>query len=194
MTRILFVLFLLIPSLANATTWYVRPANDGNGTTFTYGSNNGTSSANAFNGFPAITGIAAGDTVCLPGGDEPFFEQLVTGTAGTNGNPITYSGCGATQAVIWSAQGLSGNRSFDVTPAVITTAPYAWVTVSSGFYKKRIDTRTVMLWEDATWLQPVDLSGAASEAATCGNADKLVARNTKLLSRYAMRRPLPSTM
>ena len=149
--------------MALAATWYVRPANDGNGTTFTYGAQDGTTSATAFPGFAAIAGIAAGDTVCLPGGDEPFFEQLNTGTAGTANAPVTYEGCGATQAVIWSAQGLSGNRSFNSSSAVITTAPYAWETVATDIYKKRIDVRPRMLWEDSTWLQPVDIN-AASEA------------------------------
>ena len=164
--RWLICLFLLIPMLADAaTTWYVRPATDGNGTTFTYGSNNGTSSANAFNGFAAIAGIAAGDTVCLPGGDEPFFERLDTGTAGTDQHPVTYVGCGATKAVIWYAQGLSGNRSFDSSRVLINTAPYAWSTVGTDTYRKRIDVRPRMLWEGSTWLTPQDCNASTEAAA-----------------------------
>jgi len=145
------------------STWYVRPADDGNGTDFTYGASDGTNAANAFDGFADIAGIAAGDRVCLPGGDEPFFERLDVGTAGTAGHPITYAGCGTTQAVIWSAQGLSGDRSFDSSRVLITGVTYEWATVAADIYRKKIDVRPLMLWEDSTWLQPVDIN-ALSEA------------------------------
>jgi len=145
------------------TTWYVRPADDGNGTDFTYGASDGTSPANAFDGFADIAGLAPGDKVCLPGGDEPFFERLDVGTAGTKGLPITYAGCGTTQAVIWSAQGLSGDRSFNSSRVAVNGADYEWAMVATDIYRKRIDVRALMLWEDSTWLQPVDIN-AASEA------------------------------
>ena len=156
-------LFFGQASQASAATWYVRPDNDGNGTDLNYGSEDGTSLSNAFDGFADISGIAAGDTVCLPGGDEPFFERLDTGTAGTLGNPVTYKGCGSTQALIWSAQGLSGNRSFDVNRVATSTAAYVWDTVATDIYRKKIDVRPRMLWENDTWLQPIDIN-AASEA------------------------------
>ena len=144
-------------------TWYVRPADDGNGTDFTYGTSDGTSPANAFDGFADIAGIAPGDTVCLPGGDEPFFERLDIGTAGRAGFPITYAGCGTTPAVIWSAQGLSGDRSFNCNRAATKGATYEWATVATDIYRKKIDVRPLMLWEDNTWLQPVNIN-ALSEA------------------------------
>jgi hypothetical protein len=146
------------------TLWYVRPADDGNGRDFTYGTSDGTSPANAFDGFADIAGLAPGDKVCLPGGDEPFFERLDVGTAGTAGLPITYAGCGTTPAVIWSAQGLSGNRSFDSSRSLTTGVDYEWETVATDIYRKRIDVRPLMLWEDSTWLQPVDIN-ALPEAA-----------------------------
>jgi hypothetical protein len=139
------------------TTWYVRPADDGNGTDFTYGASDGTSPENAFDGFADIAGLAPGDTVCLPGGDEPFFERLDVTTAGRAGFPITYAGCGTTPAVIWSAQGLTGNRSFNCHRAVTTGVAYGWATVGADTYRKRIDVRPLVLWEDNTWLQPVDI-------------------------------------
>lgn len=149
---------------AEASTWYVRPASDGNGgPTLTYGTGDGSSSANAFSGFAAITGVAAGDTVCLPGSDEPFFERLDTGTAGTAGLRVTYAGCGSTKALIWSAQGLSGERSFNASRAAVSSAAYAWAEVAPGIYRKRIDVRPRMLWQDDTWLQPVDIN-STSEA------------------------------
>jgi hypothetical protein len=146
------------------STWYVRPADDGNGTDFTYGASDGTNAANAFDGFADIAGIAAGDRVCLPGGDEPFFERLAVGTAGTAGLPITYAGCGTTQAVIWSAQGLSGDRSFNSSRIAVNGVIYEWATVAADIYRKKIDVRPLMLWEDSTWLQPVDIN-ALPEAA-----------------------------
>lgn len=170
MTRFLAWVLLIVvaPSWAYAATWYVRPATDGNGTDLNYGDEDGTSSANAFDGFADITGLTAGDTVCLPGSDEPFFEQLNTGTAGTASARITYKGCGTDHALIWSAQGLSGTRSFNSSRAAVTGAAYAWsADLGSGIYKKRIDVRPRQLWEDATWLQPVDID-AASEATVLG--------------------------
>ena len=149
--------------MAWATTYYVRPADDGNGNALTYGTGTGLSSANAWAGFSAITGLAAGDTVCLPGGNEIFYDRLVTGTNGTLALPVTYKGCGATQAVIWHATELTGNRSFDSARAAVSSATYAWSTVSTDLYKKRIDVRPLMLWENTTWLQPVNID-AASEA------------------------------
>lgn len=166
MTRLLLVLLLAlsVPVGAwGATTYYVRPADDGNGTTFTYGASDGSNAANAFEGFADIAGLSAGDTVCLPGSDEPFFERLDTGTVGTIAAPVTYVGCGSTPALIWYAQGLSGNRSFDSSRVLINTAPYAWATAGTDIYKKRIDVRPRMLWEGSTWLTPIDCD-AASEA------------------------------
>lgn len=150
--RWLVFMLLLLPSLAQATTWYVRPADDGNGTDLTYGASDGTSSATAFDGFADIAGLAAGDIVCLPGSEEPFFEPLNTGTAG-----VTYRGCGTTMALIWSAQGLSGDRSFNGSLAAVNGASYAWTAMGSDIYKKKIDAIARMLWEDSTWLQPLVL-------------------------------------
>ncbi len=171
--RWLLLLALFIPVMADATMTcptgatckYVRPANDGNGTTFTYGSSNGTSEANAFEGFADMSGITAGDTICMPGSDEPFFERLDTGTAGTSGAQVTYRGCSTTKAVIWYAQGLSGNRSFDSSRVLINTATYAWTTVGTDTYRKRIDVRPRMLWEGSTWLTPQDCNASTEAAA-----------------------------
>ena len=161
MKKLLLLIFLSvsIPSWASATTWYVRPDTDGNGTDLNYGAEDGTSLANAFDGFASITGLAAGDTVCLPGGDEPFMhgEELTMDTSGTATAPITYMGCGSTPAIIWNATELSGNRSYDSAPAIVTSAAYAWVSDGNNIYHKRIDTLVRHLWEDSTWLQPIDI-------------------------------------
>lgn len=169
MTRILIMVWLVLSfqPWADAATWYVRPSTDGNGTALTYGASDGTSSANAFAGFADIAGIAAGDTVCLPGSDQPFFERLVTATSGSVGLPVTYAGCDDTPALLWHAQAITGNRSFNSSRAAVSSAAYAWSTVSTDLYKKRIDVRPLMLWEDATWLQPVDID-QASEATIIG--------------------------
>lgn len=148
--RWLAFMLLLLPSLAQAATWYVRPADDGNGTDLTYGAADGTTNATAFDGFASMAGLAAGDTVCLPGSDEPFFEPLNTATVG-----VTFKGCGATNALIWSAQGLSGNRSFNSSLAAVSSATYAWSSMGSDIYKKRIDVVARMLWEESTWLTPI---------------------------------------
>lgn len=162
------VLVAILPVWGWPATWYVRPDTDGNGTDLNYGAEDGTSYATAFDGFADIAGIVAGDTVCLPGSDEPFFEQLNTGTAGTHAARVTYAGCGSDHALIWSAQGLSGTRSFNSSRAAVTGAAYAWsADLGQGVYKKRIDVRPKQLWEDRTWLQPVNIN-AASEATVLG--------------------------
>lgn len=156
----LIVALVLIPQLVFGATWYVRPADDGNGTDLTYGAADGTTYATAFDGFASIAGLSAGDTVCLPGSDEPLFERLVASTAG-----VTYRGCGTTSAKLWSTQGLSGNRSFNSSRVLVNTAPYAWSLTAAGLWKKRIDVRAQMLWEDTTWLQPVDIDVLTEAAA-----------------------------
>lgn len=162
---VILVLLAVLPSWADAATWYVRPATDGNGTDLNYGDEDGTSSANAFDGFADITGLTAGDTVCLPGSDEPFFERLNTGTVGTASAYVTYKGCGEDHALIWSAQGLSGTRSFNSSRAAVTGAAYAWsADLGQGVYRKRIDVRPRQLWEDTTWLQPVNINALSEEA------------------------------
>ena len=68
----------------SVTCWYVRP-NGG-----TYGSENGTSWANAYDGFSDINWAAdvdAGDVVCVAGGT--YTQNLSIGDSGTSGNPIT---------------------------------------------------------------------------------------------------------
>lgn len=152
---------------AGPMTWYVRPANDGQGHDFTYGNGQGTSPADAWAGFERINALIPGDTVCLPGQEEPFFERLVTETAGYAGAPVTYLGCGETPALIWSAQGLPGDRSFTRRWAPIQGAAYQWEQIETGLFSKRIDVRPLILWEDAIWLQPVGIN-TASEAEIQG--------------------------
>lgn len=156
----LLIICVLVPTFTDAATWHVRPADDGNGTDLKYGAADGTSYASAFDGFASIAGIAAGDTVCLPGSDEPFFERLDAGTVG-----VIYKGCRATHAKLWSAQGLSGNRSFNASRVLVDTAAYAWSRTAAGLWKKRIDIRPHMLWEDTTWLEPVDIDALSEEEA-----------------------------
>jgi hypothetical protein len=76
---VLLLLCLLMPTLAEATTWYVRPAGG------TYGAENGTSYANAFDGFADIVwsggGIVAGDTLFVCGAHS---EKLAAGISGTS--------------------------------------------------------------------------------------------------------------
>ena len=158
-----FALVVMLAQIAESATWYVRPATDGNGTDLNYGDEDGSSSANAFDGFADMSGLSSGDTVCLPGSDEPFFDRLNTATAG-----VTYAGCEDTPAILWSAQGLSGNRSFNSSRAAVDTADYAWVSDGASLYHKRIDVRAQMLWEDETWLQPVDIDAGGETGLTAG--------------------------
>jgi hypothetical protein len=158
------MLLVVVPDWAFATTWYVRPDTDGIND-LNYGTEDGTSYANAFDGFADITGLAAGDTVCLPGGDEPFYgESLDTATSGTQSQPITYENCGTTRSLLWQSSNLTGDRSYNSSRVLVTgNAAYAWVSMGNDIYKKRIDFRPRVLWEDATWLEPMDID-AASEA------------------------------
>ncbi len=70
-----------------ATTWYVRP-NGGS-----YGSENGTSYANAWDGFNNIVwgtgGVQAGDTLYICG---THYEKMLVGASGTSGSLITIRG------------------------------------------------------------------------------------------------------
>lgn len=160
MKHFLSTIFLLtlLTDFSWGATWYVRPSTDGNGNSLTYGLGDGTSNANAFSGFAAITGLAPGDTVCLPDASETFFERLDTTTAGTLSSPITYKSCGIGRARIWSAQELSANRSFDATRTAVSGSQYTWINIQgTTIWKKLIGVRLRMLWENNTWLQPVNV-------------------------------------
>ena len=165
MLRLLSVLILLLctlPDWALATTYYYRPGFTSNRTPLTYGTGDGLSWANARAGFAGINAgtitFAPGDIICLPANDEPFYgEQLnyqKNAVSGTAGHPITFKGCGVTKALMWSASDLTGDRSYTSTKTPINGAAYEWVTVAPNIYRKRIDFRPRVLWEDTTWLEP----------------------------------------
>ncbi len=82
---------MLLPATAFAATWYVRPAT----TTATYGTEDGTSYANAWNGFSNIKqgtgGVMPGDTLFLDG-SATYDENLTWNTSGSSGSPITIDG------------------------------------------------------------------------------------------------------
>ena len=92
--RGLFLCLIFGSSLA--TDFYVRPLGG------TYGAENGTSYAAAFDGFVDISGVAAGDTVYICGthnaednvcADSGSVHSILCTTAsGTAGNPIVYDG------------------------------------------------------------------------------------------------------
>ncbi len=157
-----------------ASCKYVRPARDWNEVDLNYGTEDGSTEATAFDGFSAITGLVAGDTVCLPGSDEPFtageaagdfFDTNVDGTASA---PITYVGCGTDPALIFWSSNLTGDRSYDASRLLVTgDATYEWESMGNDFYKKKIGVRALVLWEDNTYLVPV-ASGTDSEATIMG--------------------------
>ena len=75
--RVLAFLLLLACSPAWGTTWYVNSsaASGGNGT-----------SGTPWNAFSGITGLTAGDTICISG----TFDETLTLVTGTSGNLMTY--------------------------------------------------------------------------------------------------------
>ena len=106
----IFILFLLclfiLPSLASATDWYVRPAG-GN-----YGTENGSSYANAWDGMENIgwNQVQAGDTLYIcgthlvneSGGITETKHDILINTSGSMGNPVTISGdCAGDEGVVW---------------------------------------------------------------------------------------------
>ncbi len=149
-----------------ASCKYVRPSADALEVDLNYGTEDGSSEANAFDGPAAITGLVPGDTVCFPGSDEPFTagELLDAATVGTAAARITYVGCGSDKALFWPTSILTGNRSYDASRVLVTTDDtYAWVSLGNDIYKKKIGVRANQLWEDSTWLQGYH-SGTTSEA------------------------------
>jgi hypothetical protein len=60
--------------------------------------------------------------------------------------------------LIWNAQELTGNRSYNASRVEVNTPTYAWVSDGNAIYHKRIDVRAKRLWENDTWLNPVDIN------------------------------------
>ncbi|MCF6175002.1 MAG: hypothetical protein L3J71_04505 [Victivallaceae bacterium] len=88
MKAMLFTLvILMVNSTLTAATWYVRPSGG------TYGSEDGTSYVDAWDGFGNIiwgtNGVMAGDTLYICGIHD---ESLLIGAAGSYGSPITIRG------------------------------------------------------------------------------------------------------
>jgi hypothetical protein len=73
--KLLILVLMLLPSLANAATYYVRPLGG------SYGTEDGTSYANAFDGFADISGLAAGDTLYVCGAHSEAFTTPISGTS-----------------------------------------------------------------------------------------------------------------
>jgi hypothetical protein len=100
MQRLATILVLMLAAgSAQAATWYVRPLSQGE-----YGAEDGTSYANAYDGFSDITwgegGVVAGDTLYIcgehryatSGADFTTVTELKVGAAGAAGNYITIRG------------------------------------------------------------------------------------------------------
>lgn len=89
------ILFLLLTLPAFGATYYVRPAGG------TYGAEDGSSWANAFDGFSDVAWggganqVGAGDTLYVGAGT--YTQKLTPGASGTAGNPITIRAAQETQ-------------------------------------------------------------------------------------------------
>lgn len=89
----------LFAAQVQATKFYVRPAGG------TYGTEDGTSYANAFDGLVSVAGYAAGDTICASGA---FVQETITiQTSGTATAYITFrSDCPGIPIAVYDGQSI----------------------------------------------------------------------------------------
>lgn len=114
---------VLVAAPTWARDWHVRPSGGD------YGSEDGTSKENAWDGFSNIVwgagGDQAGDALYLYDDDGDYRKQLTIGASGSEGNPITIKAADGESPVINGADLATGweQHSGNIYKATVTTNP-----------------------------------------------------------------------
>lgn len=173
--RIVALLLLLAWGQAWATTYYVCPGADEDGTDLNYGAEDGLAVATCFDGFADVAGLAAGDTLRVVNDYGSFFERYAIGASGTAGSLISVTGwsdanSAAAYATIDTTVKISGDQSFSAATTYATSG-YAWTLVSGEVYKKNNSALAHLLFEDGTLLTPI-LGHGISEATIAATLER----------------------
>lgn len=153
------LLFSLAWGQAWGATYYVCPGADQDGTDLNYGTEDGTSVANCFDGFADVAGIAAGDILRVVNDYGKFYERYAIGASGTSGNLIRVTGWSsasgaAAYATIETTVKISNDQSFSAATTYATSG-YPWTLVSGEVYKKDNSALAHLLFEDGVLLTPI---------------------------------------
>ena len=163
MLRLFSLSFLLLACVrVDAATWYVCPDVGETGQDFNYGTEDGASVANCFDGFAqawASGRINPNDTLLVVSDFGPFFERNVISSSGQPGLPIHIVGWSSltggpayatieTSVPIRDAQSFSGSTTY-------RTSGYLWSRVSGEIFRKASYAVPQLITEDGKYLTPI---------------------------------------
>jgi hypothetical protein len=162
--------FLFLSAGVHAATWYVCPDVGPSGEDFNYGTEDGASVANCFDGFSRAWGsgrINPNDTLLVVSDFGPFYERNVISNSGANGLPIRIMGWSSSRsepaiATIETSVPINGYQSFSGS-TTYRTSGYGWSRVSGEIFKKISHAVPQLLSEDGKYLTPI-LGHGRSEA------------------------------
>jgi len=166
---ILALFLCLITFQAWATTYHLCPDTDSTNTDLNYGTEDGSSEANCYDGFvdAATTNVVApGDTVILHG---TFYnERAYAWVSGTSGNPITFQ-CGS-DCLFWYSVSVAGNNTVaasGATPPFGQTTGSSWQLVSgtTNVWKKGEGNGSTLMWVDGVRVPNVAVVPATQDEA-----------------------------
>lgn len=169
----LTIFLLLVASLADAATWYVRPSLDADGASLSYGAADGTTYSTAWAGCANVVwgSVSPGDTIEL---DEAaiFYERCEIADSGSSGSPITIRGRNGAQAVFDYTVNVAGEQSFETGPVYVTTGyPWSLVAGTTEVYSKTTTDYPYLMMEDDIPLTPLDCD-TDSEAQVLSNLER----------------------
>lgn len=160
--RALALLLCLVAGQAWGATWHVCPSKDAINGSLTYGAGDGTSQADCWAGFAAITGTSAGDTVQVHG--TYYHEKLEIPASGSSAAQLIFTF--DSDALAWFSIDVSGIYTMANSTNTQTTGT-AWALVSgtANIWKKGIGTSPYLMWVDGTQIDHASVVPATQNDA-----------------------------
>lgn len=163
MKVLLILLGVVAFSNAYAAVWYVCPGAGANGETLRYGTGDGASPENCFDGFArawASGRIRAGETLRVVSDFGAFYERMIVEDSGQSGFPIRIEGWSAVRgapsmATLSTSVPIGGYQSFSGSTNYRATG-YGWERVAGEVFRKVSHAIPHLLTEDGRSMTPVN--------------------------------------
>ena len=170
MRALALLLCLLSAQAWGATTYHLCPDTDASNVDLNYGTENGSSEANCYDGFAdaSTTGVVtAGDTIVLHG---TFYnERGYAWVSGTSGAPITFQ-CGS-DCLFFFTNSVAGSYTTATTPfGQGTGSSWQLVSGTTNIYKKGVGAGPFAMWVNGT-----RIDNAPTIPATANDAGAIAA-------------------